>query len=313
MKQLDILKKSIFKINSSSGTGTGFALKGDNLLITNYHVVAGNQKVWIEDTDKNKYIAKVIMVHPEKDIAFLRVAEKLNLKEYVEIDPSASLAAKDKVIALWYPFGMGFTITEGIVSSPDQQIGKRKLIQTDAAINPGNSGGPLVNEAGQLIGINSAKFNGDADNMGFAIPLSDILEEIDRAQKYAEEKISVVCNGCETIVTEKTEYCPSCGASIDKTIFEERSLGKLSEFVESSIEKLWIDPVIARAGNEFWEFHQGSSEIRMFVYKNDYFYATSPIVNLPKKDILPFLWVYFFWRFWWFSIRSEWWNSLYFL
>ena len=78
---------------------------------------------------------------------------------------------------MWYPFGMWFTVTEGIVSSPKQNVSWRDLIQTDAAINPGNSGWPLVNEKWQLIWINTSKYT-NADNTGFAVSSAELIEEL---------------------------------------------------------------------------------------------------------------------------------------
>ncbi|MBB1564894.1 serine protease [Candidatus Gracilibacteria bacterium] len=286
MEKFDNIKQSIFKINTSEGTGSGFYLKEYKVVVTNYHVVAGSHEVSLEDYDSNKQVAKVIMVHPEKDIAFLLPENELNLDDTIEVVESIEVKEKDKVSVMGYPFGMGFTVTEGIISSPKQKVGGRDLIQTDAAINPGNSGGPLINENGQLIGINTSKYT-NADNTGFAVSSSELLEELKKIDKIDKTKLSVVCHSCDTFITEKTDYCPSCGAKVDKNIFLEKKLEKLSQFLEDAIATLGINPVIARAGNERWLFHYGSPEIRIFIYDNNYLYITSQLNVLPTKDLLP--------------------------
>ncbi|PZM85640.1 serine protease [Candidatus Gracilibacteria bacterium] len=286
MEKLENIKKSIFKINTSEGTGSGFYLKDYDIVVTNYHVVAGSHEVSLEDYNSDRQVAKVILVHPEKDIAFLLPENKLSFEQTVEIIDNLEIKEKDKVSVLGYPFGMGFTVTEGIISSPKQNVSGRDLIQTDAPINPGNSGGPLVNEKWQLVGINTSKFT-NADNTGFAVSFKELLEELKNIDKLDKTKLSVVCHSCGALITEKTDFCPSCGAKIDKNIFLEKKLEKLSQFIEDSIAKLNINPIIARAGYERWLFNYGSPEIRIFVFDNNYLYITSQLNVLPTKDLLP--------------------------
>ena len=87
------------------------------------------------------------------------------------------------------------------------------------------------------------------------------------------------------MISDEEEFCPSCGEKLPEGVFEERQLSPLSEFCEAAIEKMGINPVLARDGNEAWLFHKGSSEIRMFVYDRTYLFAVSPINLLPKKDV----------------------------
>lgn len=283
---MDNIKKSIFKINTSSGTGSWFYLNDYKVVVTNYHVVAWNKEVSIENYNHEKKVAKVVMVHPEKDLAFLKCEEELTLQETVKINGDITVKEKDKVSALGFPFGMSLTITEWIVSSANQNLWGRELIQTDAAINPGNSWGPLINEKEELVGINTIKYT-NADNTGFAVKTKELIEELERVESLDMEKLSVICNSCGACITEKTEYCNSCGWKIDKDIFTEKKLEKLAWFVEESIKKLWINPIISRAWEESWKFHEWSSEIRIFVYENNYLYVTSPLNLLPTKDLWP--------------------------
>lgn len=286
MEKLNSLKQSIFKINTSEWTWSWFYIKEYKVVVTNYHVVSWNHVVALEDYDENKQVAKVVLVNPEKDIALLMPEKEISLDDTIELVEDIQVKEKDKAIVMWYPFGMWFTVTEGIVSSPKQNVSWRDLIQTDAAINPGNSGWPLVNEKWQLIWINTSKYT-NADNTGFAVSSAELIEELKNIEKIDKTKLSVVCPSCGTFITEKTDYCPSCWAKIDKNIFIEKKLQKLSQFVEDAISKLKINPIVARSGYESWVFHNWSSQIRIFVYDNNYLYVTSQLNILPTKDLLP--------------------------
>ena len=96
---------------------------------------------------------------------------------------------------------------------------------------------------------------------------------------------SIKCNSCKSLIMEEVEYCPNCGNSIDEKLFEKISQTQIEEFVESSIQLIGMDPVMARTGYEFWEFHRGSAQVRIFVYDKNYLYATSPINSLPTSNV----------------------------
>lgn len=283
MDAIQHIENSIYRINTANGSGTGFySLQGD-VIVTNYHVVAGSLTVSVEAKDKNRHIAKVAYVNPGKDIAFLRAEKLPKPAKTVVTEHTIEAAARDKVLVLGYPYGMPFTITEGIVSNPKQLISGRNFIQTDAAINPGNSGGPVINEKGELIGIVTSKFS-EADNMGFAIPMEVLQEELSIVGELSNV-LTVGCPSCNGLTTEKSGYCPNCGNDLDDLLFEENPLSDFSLMVEEAIAKLQIDPVLARTGRERWYFHQGSAEIRMFVYDNNYLFATSPLNDLPRTNL----------------------------
>ncbi len=280
---MEKIKKSVYKINTANGSGTGFYSLQDNIIVTNYHVVAGSLKVSIESSDKNRFLAKVVYVNQGKDIAFLKSEDLPKPTETVLTKHNNETASRDKVMVLGFPYGMPFTITEGIISNPKQIIDGSSFIQTDAAINPGNSGGPIINEKGELIGIVTSKFS-DADNMGFAIPIETLREELEIVDELTSD-FTIGCHSCNGLIDEKTSYCPNCGKDIDERIFDESPLSDFSLKVEEALTKLKLNPVLARAGRERWFFHQGSAEIRMFVYNNNYLFATSPLNDLPRKNL----------------------------
>lgn len=284
MQNLDNLKNITFKILTSKGTGSGFYIKEEDIILTNHHVIKGFKEVAIEDDQKNRTYAKVILINPNLDIAILKTNEKLNVNNSITIDPNIELSRQQQVFALGYPFGMPFTITAGIVSNPEQLMDGKHFIQTDAAINPGNSGGPLVTQDGKLAGINSSKLT-NADNMGFAIPVSEIHECINHVKENTSLSFSLQCSSCSTLVYEAHEYCNNCGATLNKEAFDDLQLNEFSLFIEDALSQLDINPILTRAGHEFWEFHYGSSLIRIFVMNRDYLYITSPLNNLPKQNL----------------------------
>jgi hypothetical protein len=183
---------------------------------------------------------------------------------------------------------MPFTVTEGTVSSPKQLMHNSYYIQTDAAVNPGNSGGPMFNADDKLIAITVSKFN-DADNMGFGIPLSLLKIVLANLENLDRKNFQVQCSSCEDFIVEEEEYCSSCGNKLPENVFKERKLTDLALFCEEAIADMGINPVLARVGFEYWKFHKGSSEIRMFVYNKSYLFCTSPINLLPKKELEPIL------------------------
>ena len=154
--------------------GSGVILTKDGYIVTNYHLVSGAEKITVKLHDGRKFKAKLIGSDPKTDLAVIKIDAK-NLHP-ITIANSDKVKVGDIVLAVGNPFGLGETVTEGIVSAKNRtSIGLNAyedFIQTDAAINPGNSGGALVDLKGRLIGINSAIISrsGGNNGIGFAIP-----------------------------------------------------------------------------------------------------------------------------------------------
>ena len=278
------IKNSIYKIITADGTGTGFKVAEQDFLITNYHVIKGSKVVAVEDHDNNRYLAKVAMVNPEVDLAFLNVEDLKQVKGSIVLDNSIEVVNTQKVYINGFPFGMPFTVTEGIVSSSNQPMSGRNYVQTDAAVNPGNSGGPMLNKDGFLVGVTTSKFT-QADNVGFGIKHTDVIKEI-HDYNFDDIKYRVKCNSCDHFIEEETEFCPSCGNSIDISVFEEFEKSHFANFTENALTELGVNPVLCRAGRDFWEFHQGSALVRIFTTNNNnYLIATSPLNYLPKNNL----------------------------
>ena len=169
-----------------SGLGSGVVVSADGYILTNYHVVEAADEIEVASNDGRKFKAKVVGSDPESDLAVLRIAAEPRLPA-ITFATADTLRVGDIVLAIGNPFGVGQTVTSGIVSA----LGRSHLgintfenfIQTDAAINPGNSGGALVDSAGDLVGINTAIYsqNGGSMGIGFAIPVSlarSVMEQI---------------------------------------------------------------------------------------------------------------------------------------
>lgn len=165
------------------GTGSGIVLDQDGNILTNYHVIASAENLEVALPDQTKYRAEVVGADEQNDIAVIRILncpkERLHP---VAIGDSSSLKVGQKVLAIGNPFRLQNTLTVGIISSLGRKIRTasnnlvENVIQTDAAINPGNSGGPLLNTAGEMIGINTQIVDATGANVGigFALPANTI-------------------------------------------------------------------------------------------------------------------------------------------
>lgn len=193
---------------NGTGEGTGFVVRSDGVIVTNFHVVENATKVTVlTSADKPvKYDARVIGGDPEADVAVLKI-DATDLPT-VPMGDSSKLQLGQPVVAIGYALGLqgGPSVTTGVVSSltrkitvPDQRCtvcsnGQRvygNVVQTDAAINPGNSGGPLVNLAGQVVGINTAGVSaGNAENVGFAIQIDAAKPAIFQAAEHPQSAVA---------------------------------------------------------------------------------------------------------------------------
>ncbi len=182
-------KDQIPKDQRQRSLGSGFIIDTKGLILTNNHVVEQTDEIKVTLSDKSEFSAKIIGRDSKTDLALIRIEADKPLKP-LPLGDSEKLEVGDWVVAIGNPFGLGHTVTAGIVSAKYRQIGAGSydnFIQTDASINPGNSGGPLLNTAGQVIGINSAIFSqtGGSVGIGFAIPINmakDLLPQLKKGK-----------------------------------------------------------------------------------------------------------------------------------
>ena len=176
----------------ASSLGSGFIIKEEGIVITNNHVIANAEDILIRVGDK-EYKAEVVGADPYMDLAVLKMKTKDKFKP-VSFGDSNKARVGDWVVAIGNPFGLGGTVTSGIISARNRQIGLTRyedFIQTDASINQGNSGGPLFNLKGEVIGVNTAIIapgQSGSIGIGFAIPANAASNVIDQLLKFGETK-----------------------------------------------------------------------------------------------------------------------------
>ena len=156
--------------------GSGVIVDASGIIVTNFHVIRGAEEIVVGLADRREFEASVLRADERTDLAILRIETNGERLPFLEMKDSDDIEVGDIVLAIGNPFGVGQTVTQGIISAVARTMGGisdfRFFIQTDAAINPGNSGGALVALDGRLVGINSAIFSrdGGSNGIGFAIP-----------------------------------------------------------------------------------------------------------------------------------------------
>ena len=187
---------SVFVVTSGNSLGSGFAV-GENCIITNAHVLDNPNNIMLSTYAGETHTTYLVGYDQDKDIAVLGVKDArftpLTVADY------KSLNTGDDVYAIGAPKSMAYTLTKGVISAKEREIGKYKYIQTDAAINEGNSGGPLLNDEGNVIGINTLKMS-DSEGIGLAIPMTVVGDFL----KSLDIELDENGNVSETIVQEIT-------------------------------------------------------------------------------------------------------------
>ena len=175
----------------TSALGSGFIIDENGIVITNNHVIKGADDIYVKANGDKDYKATIIGADPLSDIAVLKIDTKDKFKP-VKFGDSDKARIGDWVVAIGNPFGLGGTVTAGIISARNRSIGLSRYedyIQTDASINQGNSGGPLFNLNGDVIGINTAILGQSGSiGIGFAIPSNSAQKVIDQLIKFGETK-----------------------------------------------------------------------------------------------------------------------------
>jgi len=168
-----------FGLVPREGAGSGAVIDPRGYILTNNHVIKDARRIEVTLSDGSKWPGRLVGTDPENDLAVIRIEAPPEKLKPIPLGSSNDLQVGQKVLAIGNPFGLGETLTIGIISSLGRSIRSETgsmiedLIQTDAAINPGNSGGPLLDSEGQLIGVNTAIFSpsGGSVGIGFAIPV----------------------------------------------------------------------------------------------------------------------------------------------
>ena len=200
--------------------GTGFIIDKEGFILTNNHVVEGTDEITVTLADKREFVAKIIGRDPKTDLALIRI-ESDQVLPALPLGDSDKLEVGDWVMAIGNPYGLGHTVTAGIVSAKYRQIGAGtydNFIQTDASINPGNSGGPLLDTTGKVIGVNTAIFSqsGGSIGIGFAIPINmakDLLPQLKKG-KVVRGWLGVVIQPVTPELKDKLKLSTEKGALV---------------------------------------------------------------------------------------------------
>jgi 2-alkenal reductase len=181
----ETVERSLFGAEVGRGAGSGFVWDASGHVVTNFHVVEGASRVFVQLDSGQPIEAEAVGVAPEYDLAVVRLKRVPRALRPIPLGSSRELKIGQSVYAIGNPFGLSRTLTKGLVSALDRELPTTSyrevagVIQTDAAINPGNSGGPLLDSAGRLIGVNSAirSASGSSSGIGFAIP-ADLVNRV---------------------------------------------------------------------------------------------------------------------------------------
>jgi len=279
----------IIQIATPYSTGTGFLLQEAGVIVTSDHVVQGNREVVVDGILLPRQMAKVVFSDPRHDLAFIAAPASLDAP-MAALSESGNVSVGDAVVAIGHPFGLKFTATQGIVSGTEQIQGDLPYIQHDAALNPGNSGGPLVNQKGEVIGVNTFIVS-EGESMGFSLPVRYLAESLARWQQ-GKGQVGASCQNCGQVVFEGTEqdgYCPNCGAQIalpsEAELYEPAGIART---IEEILEKCGHDTRLARRGPNVWEVRNGSANIFLSYYEPNGLIAGDAILcDLPATNIQP--------------------------
>lgn len=198
--------------DSSKGVslGSGFIISADGYIVTGNHVINAASEITVKLNDGSQHKAKLIGVDEKTDLALLKIEAKKELP-FVKFGDSDKAQVGDWIIAIGNPFGLGGTVTSGIISANGRDINLGgvvdNFIQTDAAINKGNSGGPMFNIDGEVIGVNLAIYSPSGDNIGigFAVPSSvvkNVIEQIKKSGKVYRGKLGVKIQAITSDIAE---------------------------------------------------------------------------------------------------------------
>ena len=283
---IESFQPSIIQIATKSSTGTGFYLKQYDVIVTNEHVVGTAGEVAITGKTFHKTLSRVWYLDKKHDLAFIQGPHGIPFPE-LKLGNYEELKDGDEIIAIGHPYGLNYTATQGVISKVDRIRQGMKFIQIDAAINPGNSGGPLVNERGEVIGVNTFIIKG-GDNLGFALPVSYLVSALDL---YAPHKgiAAARCPSCDFLVLasniESKKYCPACGTEVKLPELSDKELQPLgvAKTIEEILKDLGKDIKLSREGNNRWEVREGNAKIKIS-YNADNFFITGDayLCQLPQ-------------------------------
>ena len=288
----DILNIAMHLLNPNhtpGGSGSGLILKDQGIIVTNRHVIQGSEEVIVRGENFEKRLAKVLYTDALNDLAFLRLPDGYEGAVQVEI-AQQSVEAGDAIIAIGHPLGLSFTATQGIVSKAQRNFNNVDYIQVDAAINPGNSGGPLINQRGEVVGVNTFIYR-DGESLGFALPSTKLHSILTEFSGRAVTERASMCSFCTNIIVKselQDGYCAHCGIKFDMIEFDAPTYQPegVSKTIEGILSTIGKDVKLARMGKTAWEIEEGTAVVRItYNSQNGFIYADAILGALPKDRI----------------------------
>ncbi|MEO0727252.1 MAG: trypsin-like peptidase domain-containing protein [Bacteroidota bacterium] len=268
--------------------GSGIFIQEHQLILTNEHLVRDNREVIVEAEQVPRQMARVVYTDSYYDVALLKLDTHYDLPEIklvVDEDP----AAGSKVLTMGHPFSLRFSSTVGTLSNARRAQDDFYYYQHDAALNPGSSGGPLINENGELLGVNVMDIE-EGRGLGFALPSRFIAETIQAYLQYEKREVAARCFSCRQVIgasIKTSAYCPNCGAYLtlasEAEIFEPVGTPYT---IEQLLKELGHDVRIARRGLNTWEILEGSAHI-LISYHEDSGLITGDahLCHLPQEEL----------------------------
>jgi serine protease Do len=284
----EIHKLGVFQVFTGGGTGSGFLI-APNVLVTNCHVVAPYRTVAVELRDKRRIVGTVRRIHPKRDLAIVELAQSLTeqIMPLAEVVTLQGLEPKQAVHILGFPVGLPLSLTEGVISHPNQLLDGQHFLQTDAAINPGNSGGPMLDEQKHIIAVTTCKLT-SADMVGFGIPGADVRQFVEGFAGQSAP-FGVICPACDVLLETSERYCAGCGTDLEAveltTYFDPPEAHPVVAFVEGALAKANIDPILARHGEQNWSFYSGSAPIKIWCCCTEHLCFSSPLAQPGKQRL----------------------------
>ncbi len=290
------VRASVVGVRAGLHQGTGWIALPNGLIVTNAHVVAYNRRVAIHPSEGPTGIpAKVVHVDMQLDIAFLMPLFPLDRPPLPAV-PAAEAVPGQTVVAIGHPFGLAFTVTQGILSAHRTWRGIPYL-QTDAALNAGNSGGPLLDIEGRVLGVNTMIRTG-GQNLGFAVPVDAFRQDLDRHAGAPASVLALTpvyrCVACQMPFEPRDSRCLQCGAPIPFSgdsgeLANAHAIANAERVVQEMIVRLGFIPHQARVDKRVWRLSREPVEVWISLNQNGaYVDFESRLAKIPPVGQEPF-------------------------
>ena len=279
----------VVQIATPYSTGTGFCLKGFGVIVTSDHIVRDNREVIIEGLSIPRQLVRVIFSDPKYDLALLELPHHIDIPE-VHLSVEDKTKKDDKVLAISHPFGLKYEAIEGTIEDPHFFQEDLDFIKHATIIHHANGGGPLVNDEGDVVGINTYA-SWDDEHEGLSIPVQHLIDMLHAFQSGGGD-IGARCFSCGKVCFEyqmDDPLCPSCEVPLEfpsKALIYEPS--GMSKTIEDLLEDAGYEVALSRIGPNNWEVKRGSAKINVSYYeKTGLIIGDAYLCRLPQIDSKP--------------------------